>query len=555
VQSDLPDLLVNTEYSFYAAVLSFSQPYRTKRGDWIMSLALIDDSFQLCENALSDSAFVHSVTINIFVKPNERDRLPMVRYAGDVIRLSNVKVQQWNDEYQLVSTRASTFVVLRRNSPNSNDTNPEMYPANDENVLMSDMEWEHMLDMWHWAQRRFLLHATMKIAHRFRLSDMRMPDSTQVELYGDESTRGDLTVMVTSVLPIPSEQLSGVTPRGFLRVWDGTGVPKSDILPIDTEQARESVRQGDPPSVCLIKISEIIVKLQDLRKNPDLQPPKALSGRVANVAIWEKQHWDLINEGIVSVGSFIRLRNVQDSLFKDKMFRCLHVHEKSSFTPLPNLTYEVLHLLEEHNNRLLRKEPTNPDSGILPLFAEIQEQVLQPSNNHVSTTLTSVVAHEDPSSSITETSTATKGKAVSLAPTSYRSVNDFMVAPMRSVFVGNVIISWLYPDQSSLLARGFESICPIKANVTGRFYRFGLQLQQACEDHKINVIVSDDRCFVEPSIGEVLFGLSATTAISNPAEAVSNIEVHLCKSIWKVQISSVMYNGKKYFLLDSLSRS
>jgi Telomeric single stranded DNA binding POT1/CDC13 len=559
MQSDLPDLLVNTEYSFYAAVLSYTQPYRTKRGDWIMSIALIDDSFQLCENGLSDSAFVHSITINIFVKPNERERLPMVRYAGDVIRLSNVKVQQWKDEYQLVSTRASTFVVLRRNGLNSND--PEMYPANDENVLMSDTEWEHMLDMWHWTQRRFMLHATMKISHRFRLSDMRMPDSTQVELYGDESTRGDLTVMVASILPIPSEQLSGVTPRGFLRVWDGTGVPKSDSLPIDTEQARESVRHGDPPSVCLIKISEIIAKLQDLRNNPDLQPPKALSGRVANVAIWEKQHWDLINEGIVSVGSFIRLRNVQDSLFKDKMFRCLHVHEKSSFTPLPNFTYEVLHMLEEHNNRLLRKEPINLDSGILPLFAGNIDQVFEPTNDQVSTTETSV-ARVDPLANITEMpienraiSATTEGTVASLLPTTYLSLIDFMLGPVRSVFMGNVFVCRLYPDNRSLLEHGFDLICPLKANGTGRFYRFGLELQQACEDRNIDVVVSDDRCIGEPSIGEVLFGLSATTAITNSSEALSNFDVHFYKSIWKVQISSVMYNGKKYFILDSLGRT
>ena len=552
---------MNTEYSFYAAVLSYSQPYRTKRGDWIMSISLIDDSLPLCENELSNSAFVHSVTINIFVKPNERDRLPKVRYAGDVIRLSNIKLQMWKEERQLVSTRASTFVVLRRNGQSANDTNPEMYPPNDENVLLSDTEWEHMLDMWHWAQRRFLLHATMKIAHRFRLSDMRMPDSIEIERYSDESTRGDLTVLVASILPIPTEQLSGTTPRGFLRVWDGTGVPKSDILPIDTEQARESVKNGDPPTVCLIKISEILLKLQELRQNPDLQPPKALSGRVANVAIWEKQHWELVNEGIVSVGSFIRLRNVHDSLFMDKKFRCLHVHEKSSFTPLPNLTYEVAHLLEEHNNRLLRKEPINPDSGILPLNVGSIDQTMQETNDHGS--LVEYSLPVDASTSATElriqqrTASATSEEAPNASvPTTYRVLDHLLVAPMRSTFVGNVFVTSLYPGISLLSSHGIELICPQRTNGTGRFYRFGLELQQACQDSRIAVIVSDDRFIIDPLIGQNLFGFSATAALSNSTVAISNFHENIRKkSLWSVQISSIIRNGSKFFLLDSLKRT
>jgi hypothetical protein len=239
----------------------------------------------------------------------------------------------------------------------------------------------------------------------------------------------------------------------------------------------------------------------------------------------------------------------------------LHVHEKSSFTPLPNFTYEVLHMLEEHNNRLLRKEPINLDSGILPLFAGNIDQVFEPTNDQVSTTETSV-ARVDPSANITEMpienraiSATTEGTVASLLPTTYLSLIDFMLGPVRSVFMGNVFVCRLYPDNRSLLEHGFDLICPLKANGTGRFYRFGLELQQACEDRNIDVVVSDDRCIGEPSIGEVLFGLSATTAITNSSEALSNFDVQFYKSIWKVQISSVMYNGKKYFILDSLGRT
>jgi hypothetical protein len=400
-----------------------------------------------------------------------------------------------------------------------------------------------MLEMWHWAQRRFMLHATMKIAHRFRLSDMRLPDSTQMENYDDENRRGDLTVMVAAILPIAEEQLSGVTPRGFLRVWDGTGIPKSDVLPIHTEQARESVRAGDPPLVSLIAIAKIILQLQKLRENPDLQPPKALSGRVANVAIWEKQHWNLITESIVTLGSFIRLRNVQDSLFHDTKFRCLHVHKKSSFTPLPNLTYEVIHLLEEHNNRLLRKEPINPDSGILPLFFcgsgpcsdkrnKQESQLLQP--------------HIEP------------GTAVTLSPTTPSrcwKLCDFLAAPVQSTFVGDVRIVALYPALSILSDRGLESICPKHASGNDRFYRFGLKVQHGPPDVGVDVIVSEDRPSVRAPVGESLFGLAATVAISNTTDAIFNFQKLLQENhMWKVHITSVVHGGCKYFLLDSMEK-
>jgi hypothetical protein len=523
-----------------------------------MSLVLVDDSLSLCENGLSETAYIHSITCNIFLKPERYQQLPMIRYAGDIVRLSNVQKHEWNGEIQLVSSRDSTFVTLRGKDTRSDgtQTRPEMFPSDDDNVVLSDMEWQHMLDMWHWAQRRIMLHATMKIAHRFRLSDMHLPDSTHTEAYGEQNTRGDLTAMVAAIIPIVSDlSLAGVTPHGFIRVWDGTGIPKSDILPVDSEEAKEAVRDGDPPPAALMKIANIVHKLQELRQNKDIQPPTKLSGRVANVAIWEKQHWELMKQGYVTIGSFIRLRNVQDSVYRNTNFRCLHVHEKSSLTPLPNLTFEVLHLLEEHNNRLLRMEPTNNDSGLLPLLVtnSIQDTngTIQQHQPH------SLLQNRSPHR-ITELTNPHRGASIINSPTSvpisstcYSNFSDFMKAPVPSIFYGEVNVVAIYPSVTSMMDHGIKIICPIVGPNFTRMYRFGLEVLDMESNNHLSVIISDNR--PNTSVGAKLFGMSCVEAISNPQPIYDMLNEYLLEHVYRnAKITSVAYDDSTYFLLDYL---
>lgn len=406
-----------------------------------------------------------------------------------------------------------------------------------------------------------MLHATMKIVHRFKLSDMRLQGNTHVEAYGEANARGDLTVMVAAVIPLPDEDTSGGTPRGFLRVWDGTGVPKSDTLPMSTAAALESITTGDPPSAALVKIAEIIKKLQVMRQNPDLQPPKALSGRVANVAIWEKQHWDLIKDNFVTVGCFIRLRNVQDNKMKNCDLRCLHVHDKSSFTPLPNLTYEVVHLLEEHNNRLLRNEPINPDSGILPLGAG-GCLTLGPSHDRMSQhqSLRDVPFQQQQLTPSQSSGTNRVFGSYGGSCSSNGRLQDFMSAPIPSTFEGTVRISGVLPALSSLSSHGLEQICPVNTVDTSgdaRFYRFGLRLEgELNPTTTLDVIVSDDRVRAGASIGQKLFGMSAPAALANRYGALYNIQKFLEEQrLWTVKVTSVAFQGSKFFLLSSLTES
>lgn len=76
------------------------------------------------------------------------------------------------------------------------------------------------------------------------------------------------------------------------------------------------------------RIAQIIDKMNsDDSKEGDgiVEKPKSLCGRVVNVAIWEKPHWDLVAERI-AVGMFIRFRNVREGhLWNDQ--KCALVEE------------------------------------------------------------------------------------------------------------------------------------------------------------------------------------------------------------------------------------
>ena len=64
----------NLKVNLYASVVAATPPRMTKRGDWMISANLIDDSYQALP-----------MTINIFCK--DKNRLPQLVWMGDVIRI------------------------------------------------------------------------------------------------------------------------------------------------------------------------------------------------------------------------------------------------------------------------------------------------------------------------------------------------------------------------------------------------------------------------------------------------------------------------------------
>lgn len=77
--------------NLYGAVLGFTAPTLTKAHDWMVNIALVDESTPLPTNGEREEDSVAATTVVIFCR--ERDQLPQLRKAGDVLRLHGVGIQ------------------------------------------------------------------------------------------------------------------------------------------------------------------------------------------------------------------------------------------------------------------------------------------------------------------------------------------------------------------------------------------------------------------------------------------------------------------------------
>jgi hypothetical protein len=533
--------------NLYGVVLGFGSPAKTKRGDWMVSIALVDETLSLENDQVHDS--VNTVNINIFAKALQD--LPDIRYAGDVLRMHRVQLRKWKDEMQLTGLRMSSYVVCRDGGivpGGSSGWSIEPTARTEFSLTLADER--QFMALWEWGQSRLLSHPSMKVSQSFKLCEMQRQDHDQLETYGDEHTRGDLTVMVASIIPVPEESsTSGVTPCGFLRVWDGTGFPASDPLPLATAAASDAVKNGDPPSEAIIAMAAIIKNLIRCRPDSNILPPKALTGRVANVAIWEDSHWQLVTK-VVRAGSFIRLRNVQDSKMESGL-RCLMVFSKSYLTPLPGLTYEVVELLHNHNERILGNEPLNPQSGILPLVSGEATAIATTATANSAAELDSNLPEPPRVATLTGTGAVnidgSTGSLITPPPGVCHELADLLAGPVPTLFSGPVRIVSTIPSVSSLSSAGIQRICHKETGTGAMVYRFAVRLQQQGGGHSATV-----DAIVNGGVGESLVGMQASQAAADPTGALYNV-MAVFQGKYQVHVRSVAFSGAKYFLLDSIT--
>ena len=79
------------EVNVYGAVLGFTAPALTKAHDWMINITLVDESTPLPTNGEGGKDSVAATTLVIFCR--ERDQLPRLLKAGDILRLHHVAVQ------------------------------------------------------------------------------------------------------------------------------------------------------------------------------------------------------------------------------------------------------------------------------------------------------------------------------------------------------------------------------------------------------------------------------------------------------------------------------
>ena len=354
----------------------------------MVSLTLVDQSL---DDGLSSENDFRAVQINIFEK--EKDRLPDVQICGDVIRIHRAKIQIYKDTLQLLGLQGTSYMCFRQGSQDDRDQENSglsviLSPSKKCSYRKTDEI--HLPRMWLWGQERIASRPTIHQEHASTLSAanpmQNSRDPQNNEGLGEER---DLTLMVTAII----DQVEGTgdtDPVGYLRVWDGTPGP-SDPYPTP-ESAAKLPLLGDPPCVAIDRLCSVIERLKSSDKSSDLTLPDSVTGRVANVAIWEASMWSLVKK-VLQPGMFLRLRNVKEGNFCH--VPCLNAYKSTHLTPLPDMTYEVLQLIQgalklvqldesstilqgllipvlfpEHDRRLKRGEPTNKESGVRSLHVE-----------------------------------------------------------------------------------------------------------------------------------------------------------------------------------------
>mmetsp|Transcript_39941 Transcript_39941/g.96365 ORF Transcript_39941/g.96365 Transcript_39941/m.96365 type:complete len:1004 (-) Transcript_39941:2686-5697(-) len=471
----------NFVFSICAAVVGFTCGRRTKRGDWMMSATLVDETSNETPT-----------TLIIFAK--DKADFPQISKAGDILHMHNIFLDEWNGRVQISGRKdRSSYVVVR----NKEGGDWKVIPTAKDEFCFDENDEKKSQTLWHWTQHFLQQHSVIQNEKSFTLQQM-------VGLPEGNNSDKDMVVMVSGLFSFPPEQQDGRTPYGILRIWDGTGQSTSDPLPMQLVAARHAQRKGDPPPEALKKISDVIGALvaangvQDVHKK-GWQPPKALCGKVANAVVWEETYWDMIQKNL-SVGSFVRMRNVEVRPWKYNGIMSIMVTDRSWLTPIPDESLEIGDLLRDHDMRVKRNE-YNPDSGILP---------------------PSKVENKRRKDDI--------GK----------ELVSFASNPEVASFVGLVKLGETYPKYDWDL----KPFCKLSSDGSTFAYQFAITLSD--ESGTIDVIVNN-------SSGEAIIGTPASLAVGTTKRKRKHIIDP--KTKWMAKVMKVTHEGIEYFVLVDISHT
>ena len=121
----------------------------------------------------------------------------------------------WKGEAQIQGRKLSSFIVVRR----ANNAWSASSTAKQENFVFDGDDEGTSQSLWHWGQTLISHQANMHADRRFLLGDLGTLSESDEQMLKDR----DLTVMITGKIPYPPEARTGITPYGYVRVWDGTG--------------------------------------------------------------------------------------------------------------------------------------------------------------------------------------------------------------------------------------------------------------------------------------------------------------------------------------------
>jgi len=240
----------------YGVVLGFSPPSLTRTEEWKMSISFIDETLPVSnraraaatagrstpnnnsnndENSSVDPRELHVPSVTLVIFSKDKTKLPAVRSAGDVIVCAKVILQEWSGEPQLCARRTSRISIVRPRRPRCpggeelhDPTPPDDYCSDE--AGRDNLCWPLVDGLWRWGQRRLSAHPTMSPNCYLSIAEAvgSEHDCNNNDNDFERSVSGDLTAAVTAIIAMPESLRRRDSPRGYLRLWDGTGPSRTD---------------------------------------------------------------------------------------------------------------------------------------------------------------------------------------------------------------------------------------------------------------------------------------------------------------------------------------
>jgi hypothetical protein len=204
---------------------------------------------------------------------------------------------------------------------------------------------------------------------------------------------------------------------------------------------------------------------------------------------------------------------------------------KSGLTPVPNYTFEIKELLKEHQQRVVRKDSFNPNSGVLPLDGQKipVAAAVAPAQDPMDI--------EEPSLDIMQDDTPVVDGVSSVARCRSEAAPGSFEVKFR-------ITRTISSESSSELQQGLRHLCTIGPSENEFLYQYAVEISD--ETGEISAVVPND-------IGDIMFNMPASDACGISASEAVALMSHITRVWWKGGIRSVELDGSRYFILCSLS--
>ncbi|KAL3925500.1 MAG: hypothetical protein SGILL_000367 [Bacillariaceae sp.] len=267
-------------------------------------LSDIEDIYKNSKQGRTKKVFVNIYAVVLQLHVPKRTRrgargFPMLARMGDVLRIHRAELEMHEGKVKIQGNKfKSSYVVVRK----TEQEEWTLFPTARNTFHFHPVEEILAHSLWEFGQRNIKESANTnadRSATLGEISAMKNSDETRLK-------DRDMTVMVAGVFPFP-QMPSGVNPHGFLRIWDGTGIPPSDPFCVQTFLTQQAAGRGEPPPEALAKVVDAVNSMEDkstaglntplralLSNHPGMETPLSFCGRVANAVIWEPEHWALI---------------------------------------------------------------------------------------------------------------------------------------------------------------------------------------------------------------------------------------------------------------------